>query len=381
MPKTKVGIARCSDYDQARVFAAIREACERAGGIEFNAGSNVLIKPNLLRVAPIERGVITHPEVLRATIRLVKELGAKPFVAELPGIGPASHTEESIAPAKEVCAQEQVEFRLFKQNGFRKIDIDGACLKELHLPNDIFEADYIINLPKLKTHMLTTITGAVKNLFGCLPFSERKQVHGLGAKKDFANTLLDILSAVKPDFAIIDGIDAMEGHGPSNGNIVRLGYIIAGKDSVAVDAVGCKLAGWNPQKIEHLALADPRGLGVSDLSQIEIVGDAKVKRPRLALPPTLTKNAPAWAHKLAYKLWSVKPKILVDKCTGCATCAAACPGGAITIIKEKACINYDNCIECFCCKELCPSDAVGEKLGLVTQVMQIFESLQKRGSL
>lgn len=378
--KTKVGIARCFNYEQANVFAAIKEACERAGGLNLSSSSTVLIKPNLLRASAPERGIITHPEVLRATIRLVKELGARPFVAELPGVGPTSTIEEAVACAKNVCEQEGVEFRLFKKGGFRKVEIDGAWAKEIRLPNDVFEADYIINLPKLKTHMLTTITGAVKNLFGLLPFSERRRIHALGAKKEFAQALLDILSVVKPDFSIIDAIEAMEGHGPSDGHVVKLGYIIASKDAVAADAVACKLAGWNPQKIEHLALADSRGLGISDLSQIEIVGESDIKSARLALPPTVAKSMPAWVHKVAYGLWRVQPKILLDKCTGCATCAAACPASAIAIINNKAHIDHKKCVECFCCKELCPSSAVGEKQGLIVQLHEILRSIQKRVS-
>jgi len=381
--KAKVGVAHCTGYEQACVLSAMRDAIERAGGIEFPPGSAVLIKPNLLSNAPPERGINTHPEVIRAAIRLTKELGGKPVVAELPGIGPDSFVRQAAQWTKAVCDEEAVEFRLFKQNGFKKVEVDGTTLKELHLPIDVLEADYIINLPKLKTHMLTILTGAVKNLFGCLPFFERKQIHGLGAKDEFAHALLDILSAVKPDISILDAVVAMEGRGPSDGRLVNLDCIIVGKDAVATDVAACKLAGWNAQEIKHLAFAGERRVGVSDIDDIEIVSDSEIKPAKLATPPTsmnIARNAPGWIHSAVYHLWKVQPKILKNKCTGCATCAAACPTNAITIVDDKAQIDRKKCIECFCCKELCPSSAVGEKLGLVTYLKEFWNTLQNRPS-
>ncbi len=379
--KVKVGVAQCTSYEQACVLAAMKEAVERAGGVSFSRGSTVLIKPNLLSNAPPERGINTHPEVIRAAIRLVRELGAKPVVAELPGIGPESCVKEAVQWTKAVCDEEGVEFRLFNKNGFRKVEVNGRIVKELHLPVDILEADHIVNLPKLKTHMLTILTGAVKNLFGCLPFSQRKQLHGYGAKDEFAHALLDILSVVKPDISIFDAVVAMEGRGPSDGRLANLNCIIAGADAVATDVVACWLAGWDANEVKHLAFAKDRGLGTFDIDGIEIVGKEELKPSNLAPPPTsmgIARNAPAWTHRIIYGLWKVQPKVIKGRCTGCGTCADACPTGAIRIVDGRARIARDLCIECFCCKELCPSHAIGEKFGPVTYVRELMRRFQKR---
>ena len=381
--KVTVGVARCAGYEPAHVQAAVRKAVERAGGLPAVGGKRALIKPNLLGDPRPGRGVNTHPEVLRATIRLFKELGAEPFVAELPGIGPDSRVKEAVSEAEAVCRDEGVEFRLFKGREFRRVEIDGAVLSELHLPGDVLDAEFIVSLAKLKTHMLTTVTAAVKNLFGCLPFFERKKLHAFGARDKFAHALLDILKAVRPDFSIIDAVDAMEGRGPSDGRVVRLGYIVAGADAVAVDSTACLLAGWNPQEIHHLSFADERGLGTSNAKKINIVSDDEIRPAKLALPPTstsLARHAPGWVHRIIYTLWKVQPKILEDKCTGCGTCAAACPTNAITIIDEKAVIDRSKCIECFCCQELCPYGAVGEKLGIVTRLVEAWRGVQNKVS-
>ena len=123
----------------------------------------------------------------------------------------------------------------------------------------LFDADWVINVPKFKTHMQTKMTGAVKNMFGILVGAEKARVH-LAAPhpEDFAKALVGIYRIRIPDLTILDAIVGMEGNGPSGKDLRQIGKILASRNGASVDGVMAAMMGVAPPKIETLRIAAKR---------------------------------------------------------------------------------------------------------------------------
>ena len=175
--KTPVALARCDDYDPGKVFAAVRRSVDLLGGIGsfIKPGERVLIKPNLLKGSHPDNAVTTHPEIVRAVIRLVRQAGAKALVGDSPGIGDL----RKVAERSGILAVIEQEGAILA--GFDEaVSVKGhGRFQRFEIARAAREADAIINLPKFKTHGMTVLTGAVKNLFGCIPGALKAEFHGL----------------------------------------------------------------------------------------------------------------------------------------------------------------------------------------------------------
>jgi uncharacterized protein (DUF362 family) len=161
----------------------------------------------------------------------------------------------------------------------------ASRLKQLYLPRTVLEADYIVSLPKLKTHHWVGVTLALKNMFGIVPgccYGWPKNVlHWAG----ILPSILDITSTVRPDFAIVDGIVGMEGNGPIQGTPKSSGVLILGDDPVAVDATCARVMGLMPERVDYLAKAGAL-LGHIQPEKIHQLGEsvASVRTPFAVLP-------------------------------------------------------------------------------------------------
>jgi uncharacterized protein (DUF362 family) len=163
--KTKVSLVHCPVYDREQVMNAVRQAVDHLGGIRalVKPGEKILLKPNLLSAREPERAVTTHPEVVRAMVRLVKEAGATPIVGDSPG-GAVKGVERvwERTGMKKMAEEEGVTLVNFETSGAVEKAIAHPLLGSLHLARVLFEVDGIINLPKLKTHSLVIFTGSLK---------------------------------------------------------------------------------------------------------------------------------------------------------------------------------------------------------------------------
>ena len=362
-----VSLRPCASYEPDRVEDQLTEALEPFGGIEglVKPGERVLIKINLLNDTPPEHAVVTHPSLTRALIRKVRSAGAIPVVGDQSGPGLKGITMRAFRASGtwDVCEQEGAEALPFNKHGFTEIQCpENTHLKSLFVARDVLEADRVIGIAKLKTHMQALYTGAVKNYFGCIPLRERKRAHLLSKFRLFCEGLVDIFAAVDPDFTLIDGVIGMEGMGPNRGAPKKTGVILAARDHVACDAVALDLMGIPGEAYPVLAAAQARGLGQGRLERIDIVGgDPSRFRSAYRLPPRYLRNPPRMIASLATMVSSgTRPVVDEERCQACGACFESCPAGAITL-RPKAAIDPRRCIQCLCCMELCPHEAVYEK--------------------
>ena len=383
---TKVAIIKCNDYEEKKVEQAIRKAIESIGGLSsiIRPNDRVLLKVNLIAPMNPEKAATTHPAIVKAMIKIVREYEGIPFVADSPGflhvVGSDSAIEKS--GIKEIADSLGVEALQFEyvERSFVQIDNpDCVQLKSMFVARLALEADVIISLPKLKCHGFTLYTGAVKNMFGVVPTKTRKIAHLLSSQEKFGNALVDVYSNAKPKLAVMDAILGMEGDGPTHGDPRQAGLILASFDSVALDSIASKIIGYNPMDISTTKLASERGLGTGDLSKIEILGedinnvlvDFRKSSGRQA-------NIPPFILRFLSKIMTVNLKLIKEKCEMCNICAESCPVNAITLNPYPT-FNRKTCIQCFCCNEMCPEGAIVIENGWFTKLFAARRNRPDKG--
>lgn len=283
-PPSNVAIRRVANYAQDLSAVIYESLCE------FNLpvrDKTVLLKPNLVGLDPL--GIMnTHPAVIAAAREVFLRLGASQVLI---GDGPAMDRDtEAII--------ESVRLREFAgplARTFVDLNVDdmervplkthASRLKELYLPKTALGVDFLVSMPKLKTHHWAGVTLSLKNMFGIVPGScygwPKNVLHWAGIDR----AILDINAAARPDFAIVDGIIGMEGNGPIQGTPKSAGVLIFGDDPVAVDATCCRVMGLIPERVKYLARAGTL-LGHVEASKIQQLGERieGVKAPFAVLP-------------------------------------------------------------------------------------------------
>ena len=301
---------------------------------------------------------------------MVEKAGGNVTIAESPG-GP--YNTAALKGVYSVCgvdkAIEGTNAKLNFDTSFTEVHFpEGKTVKKIPIINPILNADVIISLPKLKTHAMTSYTGAVKNLFGTIPGTYKAELHfRLNERKSFCSMLVDLHECVKPTLSIMDAVWGMEGNGPSGGKPRFIGTLIGGINPYAVDMVCASMISLKPSDIFMLASAMERGLCPKTVEEIEILGlplsDTVISDflPPQSKSSDFIQYLPSFLRPLAAKIATPVPKIRTGKCIGCGKCAESCPQHTIEIKHKKAYIIYDNCIRCYCCHEMCPEHIIDIK--------------------
>jgi uncharacterized protein (DUF362 family) len=283
-PVSRVLIRRATSYQQELGELILESLREFKLPIQ---DKTVLLKPNLVGLDPL--GVMnTHPAVIAATRESFLRLGA---ARVLVGDGPAMDRDTQ-------AILESVRLREFTGNlmrDFCDLNLDdvekviletrASKLQELFLPKTVLGVDFLVSMPKLKTHHWAGVTLSLKNMFGIVPGScygwPKNVLHWAGIDR----SILDINAAARPDFAIVDGILGMEGNGPIQGTPKAAGLVLFGDDPVAVDATACRVMGLLPEKVTYLARAGTM-LGHLDPAKIQQLGESldSVRTPFAVLP-------------------------------------------------------------------------------------------------
>ncbi len=363
----KVALIRCEDYETGRVHEAVKKAVDNLGGMSnfIKPGMKVLLKPNLLSPHKAEDAVTTHPEVIRAVARLVKGAGGIVSLGDSPG-GYGYNIDEILEKSgvKKVADEEGITIKKFTMSRF----VDGVPVCRY-----VLDADFIISIPKFKTHSITVITAAIKNMFGAVVGLYKAECHSHAPREeDFSKMMARVYSITKPGLTIIDGIIAMEGDGPSAGIIRKMNIVMAGTDAVAIDACLAKIVGLKPLDVLVTKEASRLELGEADLSRIQVIGDdiddfitKDFKMPQT----TALKILPKAVVNAAASLISFKPQIDAKLCRKCNLCKVTCPVNCITIEEGYCNIDYKKCVRCLCCHEVCPYRAIHISRNILTKMI------------
>ncbi|MBD3349425.1 MAG: DUF362 domain-containing protein [Candidatus Eisenbacteria bacterium] len=367
--KARVALVACSDYESENVRAAVRRALELLGGLSavLPRGESALLKPNLLSARNPDRAVTTHPAVLEPLIEASRAAGFSPSIGDSPG-GALRGVERVWRNTGMQDLSERTGVPLVNFEGGSSVEMRGS-LRSYMIARPVIDADVVINVAKMKTHVLTAYTGCVKNMFGAVPGFAKGRLHSdVPRPVPFSRHIVDIYSLVRPSFNLMDAVVAMEGDGPSGGKPRKVGAILAGTDGVAVDAVAAQMMGFREVAVPMLRQAHERGLGTASLSEIEILGDDpdSFDTEGFQLPrPGLLNLIPSFIVK-ALKPWIwVYPEMSKDwgcQAERCGLCVRSCPVGAIEMTETGPVVDRKTCVECLCCHEVCPHDAVRVRL-------------------
>lgn len=263
-----VSLVRADSYEITTLRQSLLTVLEPLGGMEafVKKGDRVLLKPNLLTGNNPAKECITRKELVYCVAQLVKEAGGDPFLGDSPAFGSALGVARANGYLPLI---EELELPIVEFHGAR-YETEAENFKHLRLSREAMEADVVINLPKVKSHMQLTVTLGVKNLFGCVPGKMKAWWH-MEAGKDvqrFGQMLVETARAINPDLTIIDGIVGHQGNGPSNGEPTELGVLGASTDVFALDVALAEILQVDPSLVPTLVAQKQLGL-CKDLSEID----------------------------------------------------------------------------------------------------------------
>lgn len=370
----EVAIIKCDSYEPEVVRTAVERLVSLLGGwgAFVRPGEKIVVKPNLLMKKRPEEAVTTHPEIIEAVARSVAGAGGQAVLADSPGgLFKTSFLQRVYdgCGAAEAAAKSGAELNLNTAERTLRVP-DGGVLSAITVMEIITLADGVISVSKLKTHGMTRLTGAVKNLFGVIPGLKKAEYHvRMPVVEDFAAMLVDVARAVAPRLHLMDGVVGMEGEGPSAGKPVQVGVLLGSTCPFTLDLVAAALAGIDAGEVPTISEAARRNLAPRDVREVSLLGDpVSLPQVRFRLPPRardvdlLRKGSrgrlPYWLLKGVNHTLRPSPRFLAEVCYGCGECSKVCPPGAIRMENKKPRVDLEKCIRCFCCQELCPQRAV-----------------------
>jgi uncharacterized protein (DUF362 family) len=260
--EAEVSIQPANSYEDDLELIVRRGLGELGLGAPWARGKSVMLKPNLVEPSLDSPHINTHPALIRAVAEVFRSWGAREvFVAE--GQGHCRDTDFVLEQSglEPVLREAKLEFvdlnhddlivtsNLSRQTG----------LERLYLPATLRRADLVVSLPKMKTHHWAGVTLSMKNLFGVMPGVAYGWPKNVLHKAGIGGAILDIVSAVRPSLAIVDGIVGMEGDGPIMGTPIHSGVLVMGTNFPAVDATAARLMGIRPNRVDYLAAAGQLG--------------------------------------------------------------------------------------------------------------------------
>jgi len=358
--KAKVAILKCNSYSPNLLKGAVVKLLHLLDFDYNQKWKNTLINPNMLSAKGPERAITTHPNLVRTVADLFSSDSANVLVGDSPGgadrgikrVWKNTGLLDAIQGA-------QANLYSFEGNPVTSARFNG---REFWIADIRSKSDLVIGLPKLKTHVLTLMTGALKNCFGFIPGFRKSVYHKEFPKPyEFSEMLAHLYAATKPDLFIMDAILSMEGDGPSSGKPKSLNLLMASTDAVALDTVASTIIGFNPMQIDYLRIAKEMGIGCADIDHIGIRGE-KLENCRVhsfQLPSnTKLKVIPDFLIKMIRPYVWAHPAINYDTCIKCNICKNNCPMQAISNENGRLIYDYSKCIDCMCCHELCPNQSI-----------------------
>lgn len=225
----------------------------------------VVIKPNICSSKNPDGMVLTDFGVISSVVNQVKSHGNNVVIVESDNISGTAMKRARESGFLDLCDELDVEFLDLSNDDYEEFPVAETSIR---LPQTVLDADYFINMPKIKTCGHTLVTLAVKNLYGVFQRRRKGKLH------KYLDEILPFLAdTIRSDLILVDGLTCMEGNGPIIGNPVNLNILAAGTNSVAVDSICSRIMGYDPESISHIHLSSERGVGPIRLDEIKVLGD------------------------------------------------------------------------------------------------------------
>jgi uncharacterized protein (DUF362 family)/Pyruvate/2-oxoacid:ferredoxin oxidoreductase delta subunit len=361
------------------IEAAAHRVIEQIGGMDsvMRGAKIAILKPNFVAGRNAETGSTTSFALLKAVAEEVRGSGAEPVLCETPGTEFDREATYTILGVEKFCEENGIRILRVDPEGGEQDWIElrpnGAKrLRTFRIPRILSEAR-LINLPVLKTHVVSAMTLGMKNPMGILPRPDRRSMHTFGIDQ----SIVDMNLGIRPDLTIVDGSVGQDGEGPLYGDKADLQVLVAGRESLAVDLVCCQLVGVSPRDIPHLKLAleqmgKPSWTTVGE--EISVIKKFRLPEQKalyrfifwlmypLDYPYTWVAERGKHLCTTLYStgLVGTRPQIKEENCTRCGVCVEACPLPDVINLKTLK-VNYATCQRCLLCYEACPENAISVK--------------------
>lgn len=376
-PENMVQVRHAAHHDAGQIATAAASMMQAMPMVQALAlGARVLIKPNLLAKHAPKEGVTTNPHLVAGVILALRQQGVQNILVADSPAGP--YTPSIMHGLYEACGMrgvcEELGVPLYTACETAIFPANGKLVRQFTVMHPVLECDLIVNLPKMKTHMMTGITGAAKNLFGCVAGLHKVELHmQFPAKERFGQMLVDLNTCLPPAVHIVDAGLAMEGNGPSGGKLRELNLLFGGQNALTTDLCLCHYMGFPAMQVPYLAAAFQNGLCPASFNTnwLNAASDEAAQLPPAFAQPKSYGNRLDFSRELPpflrplmphFQQWAA-PQPMVNKgaCIGCGKCVGMCPQKIISLTKGVAHIPRKGCIHCFCCHEVCPAKAIDVK--------------------
>ncbi|HEX38064.1 MAG TPA: DUF362 domain-containing protein [Candidatus Cloacimonetes bacterium] len=367
---------KCQSYDITNLKEKISQIFFETGfDKRLQSISSVLLKPNLLGAYPPDRAITTHPNIAAAVIEILRDHAITIALMDNPGGTVTQKKVYQQTGMADLAARYGIEIKYSLHDGIYHFE-----KKTKYTINKSFiDAEAIINLSKMKTHMYTLFTGAIKNFYGVVPGLAKSNLHRFAPNPTkFAEFVVDIYELVKEKvvFNLMDGILGMDGDGPSAGEVKKFDLLLGGENAVAVDYFASKIMGFDPEKIPTTQIAAEREGMVFEAFNLSGDIDENYRLQECNIQKSKRKNRILNMLSVPLKgvikrfFWTI-PYFDEEKCVRCKACVEFCPAKALSLEKKDPTPQLDpqKCILCMCCIEICPEQAVSLKKSFLGKML------------
>ena len=382
----KVFVARASSYEDEELSRAVEGIAEAAGGWDEVSPPNrpTLLKPNLMAAREPSRAVTTHPAFIRAVAGALRVRGREVIIGDSPA-GAVKGIERvwENTGAAEAARATGARLVSFEAAGSVRRAVKSRFVEEVRVARICDEAT-VVGAAKLKTHFLTVITGAVKNCLGVIPGLAKAELHRRAPHPDdFSELLVDLLPALAPRFAFVDGVVGLEGDGPASGRARSFGLILGSFNAAAVDVAIAQMLGFGPDDVPTVKFSVARGLAPLEPEIVPLGARlSDLVFDDVAVPGSLwLRHLPRPLLRFAGRQFVIRPAVKTEECSGCRQCVESCPVGAAQMKGEVAEIDSSKCIDCLCCYETCADEAVYLRPARAARLYYAFRELKHRRRL
>jgi uncharacterized protein (DUF362 family)/NAD-dependent dihydropyrimidine dehydrogenase PreA subunit len=353
----KVAVIRCASYDLGELDSAVKSGLNT---IKFSLPENkkVLIKPNIMSQNRPKQHTITHFALVEVLCSLLRENNCDVLIGDSISFYEEGLTWKAFQTSMlhMVAQRTGAELIPFEEIPLKKIDVNFKVLKEIYIPEILFDVDMVINVCKLKTHSTMRLSGAIKNIFGCLPGGYKQLIHQWSSNEfELAAVFIKLHQLIKPELSIMDAVISLDGGPTAIGKKVKTNQLLFSKNPAALDYVAARMIGYQPEKLPILIEAQKKNL-ISDYTKVEILGELKINSFNKLINQKL--NRKLNPNSMFVKHTYVDLFVQFNKCTECNKCMNHCPVQAIIENSNMILIDNEKCIHCYGCLLICPEKAI-----------------------